>query len=249
MEWPDNADISDRAPAEYFPPLFSDLSPGEQERAAFWHALPEGWYEMEYEPFLAERRLRIAQVVKAAFEKLRSGAVPFEDERVQPAPPKRPNLADLLETMETSTVEFKASAYFSYRPDVPERVVTDSVVKTVAGFLNGQGGTLAIGIADDGEVLGSGADLEHKGFDADRYVNALTTLFERSLNGSTAAQVQIELENVEEGQVCIVHVPPSSEPVYASVAKGSQMFFVRSNNSTRVLVGPDLVSYIRQRWS
>lgn len=249
VEWPDNAEISDRPPSDYFPELFQQLTKQERERASFWHALPDKWYEMDYESFLAARRTLIAQVIRAAFDKLRHGAVPMEDEQFDRAPAwPRLRLADLLNVMETSTVEFKASAYFSYKPEIPERVVTDSIIKTVAGFLNAEGGTLAIGVADDGQVLGIGADLDHKGLDTDRYINALTGLLERSLGGAAAARVQIEIEQTEEGQACLLHVPPSEEPVYASVAKGSDIFFVRVNNSTRALVGPDLVSYIRQRW-
>ena len=50
-------------------------------------------------------------------------------------------------------------------------------------------------------------------------------------------------------QVVLVHAPPSSEPVYAKVSKGDRVFYVRVNNSTRVLEGPDLVGYVKQRWA
>ena len=55
---------------------------------------------------------------------------------------------------ESETVEFKSSLFHSYKPEIPEKVITGSVIKTVAAFLNTNGGTLAIGMADDGTVLG-----------------------------------------------------------------------------------------------
>jgi len=188
-------------------------------------------------------------VIRTAFEQLRRGAVAHDDEGRSVTLVSRPNLAELLATREPGNVEFKSSAFYSFRPEVPERVVTDSVVKTVAGFLNADGGTLAIGVADDGEVLGVEVDLDHKGVDLDRYVNALTGLLERALGGAVAARVQIVVERDADASVCLVHVPPSREPVYASVGRGEEVFFVRTNNSTRILAGPELVAYVRDRWA
>jgi len=35
------------------------------------HALPERWYEMEYQQFLKERRKKMAEVIRQGFEKIR----------------------------------------------------------------------------------------------------------------------------------------------------------------------------------
>lgn len=249
VEWPDNAAIGDKPPAEYFPPLFAELNPQEQSDARFWHALPEGWERMEYDEFLEARRPAIARVVRAAFEKLRTGDLPDLAEATSTAVATVGwSLDDLVASKETDTVEFKSSAFFSYQPDVPEKVVSESIIKTVAGFTNAGGGTLAIGIADDGEILGIGPDLELKGGDADRYVNALTSMITTSLGGSVAALSRIRVEDAEGLAVCLIHVEPASDPVFAKTQKAANVFFVRINNSTRQLEGPDLVAYIKQRW-
>jgi hypothetical protein len=251
VEWPDNAVIGDRSPADYFPPLFAEMNAEEQRDARFWHALPEGWEAMEYDEFLDARRTLIADVVRAAFEKLRTGELPIDEDAASERTQATPGwtLDELIEEAETETVEFKSSAFFSYKPDVPERVVTESVIKTVAGFLNAGGGTLAIGIADDGEVLGIAPDLDYKQLDADRYINALTSKLGTALGQSAGALAKIRVESIDEQHVCLVHIAPSQEPVFAKVSKGDRIFFVRINNSTRVLDGPDLISYVRQRWS
>ncbi len=249
VEWPDNADIGDKPPADYFPELFSQLTAEEQKKAKFWHALPDGWEGMEYDDFLQARRGLIAEVVRAAFERLRTGNVPMDEEPLlavgsQPAW----TVEDLLSEMETERVEFKSSAYYSYKPGIPERVILDAVIKTVAGFMNSGGGTLAIGIADDGEILGIQPDLDLKNMDADRYVNVLTTAIERSLGPLASTQARVQLQEVDGAEVCLIHARASREPIYAKLSKGDQVFFVRVNNSTRVLEGPDLVSYVQSRW-
>ena len=251
VEWPDNAEIGDSPPSEYFPPLFSELKPPEQKRARFWHALPQGWEQMDYRDFLQQRRMLIADVVRSAFNRLRTGELP-DDEGVAALPthgmPKW-SVKDLLAEMETDRIEFKSSAYYSYKPDIPEKVITESVIKTVAGFLNSDGGTLAVGIADDGEILGIQPDLDKKNLDADRYVNSLTNLVEHSLGPLASTMAKIELQAVDGVQVALVHVTPSPQPIYARVSKRDGTFFVRVNNSTRILEGADLVGYVNQRWA
>ena len=240
LEWPDNASIGDSPPHEYFPELFAELSPEAKRDARFWHALPGGWESMEYDEFLQARRSLIANVVRTACRKLRTGEVGFEDQ-------SGTSIEELLEHMETDRVEFKSSAYYSYRPGVPEKVVTEAVVKTVAGFLNSEGGTLAIGISDDGEILGIQPDLDAKNMDPDRYVNSLTSVIGGSLGSDASTMAKIRLEAVDRNLVALVDAQPSPKPVYATV-RGDRIFFVRVNNSTRRLDGPDLVSYVQRHW-
>ncbi len=250
VEWPDNANIGDSPPSEYFPPLFAKLTPQQQKRARFWHALPEGWEQMDYREFLQRRRVRIADVVRAAFGKLRTGQFPEEVKSLTlfDHAPER-SVEDLLGEMETERVEFKSSAYYSYKPDVPERIIMESMLKTIAGFLNAAGGTLLVGIADDGEILGIQPDLDMKNMDGDRYVNLLTTAIERSLGPLASTMAKIQLQTADGVQVAVVHVTPSPEPIYAKVSKRNRAFFVRVNNSTRILDGADLVGYVKQRWA
>ena len=243
IEWPDNASIGDSPPHEYFPVLFSELSPKAQRDARFWHALPENWENMDYGEFLQARRSLIAGVVQKAFNMLRSGQSGLGDDPEE----IDSSVEELLEQMETEHVEFKSSAYYSYKPGVPERVITESVLKTVAGFMNSNGGTLAIGIADDGTILGIQPDLDFKHMDTDRYVNSLTTAIQRSLGSNASTIAKIRLEEVNGNFVTLVHIPASPEPIFLT-AKGDQTFFVRANNSTRRLAGPDLVSYVQRHW-
>ena len=63
--------------------------------------------------------------------------------------------------METLKVEFKETARVPTKSDVPEKVINEAVVKTVAAFINSKGGTMGIGISDDGDVLGIQPDLDY----------------------------------------------------------------------------------------
>ena len=71
VEWADNIDISDKSPAKYLPKYLQRFSKSEIKKMYKWHALPENWETMDYKEFLAERRLRMAQVIREGFECLK----------------------------------------------------------------------------------------------------------------------------------------------------------------------------------
>lgn len=246
VEWGDNISISDKSPQDYFSEYFNRLSAEEQKDAQFFHALPAGWEEMRYQDFLIERRKLMAKVVEAGFEKLKNGAT-------SPSPSKHlqalPTVSDLLRLMETKHVEFKQTARAAMEKEVPEKVINDGIVKTVAAFLNTEGGTLGIGITDDGDILGLQPDLDFKKQDLDGYQNWLMTLLITKIGaGIIGSFVSLRFETVGSEMVCLVDVKPSNTSVYAKTMKSEHSFFVRMSNTTRLLEGADIQEYIKNRF-
>ena len=70
------------------------------------------------------------------------------------------NLGALIAQGEGPKLEFKSSFRWDYKQDKLNRGLENAVLKTLAGFMNGQGGTLLIGVDDSGEVLGLEKDYE-----------------------------------------------------------------------------------------
>ena len=70
VEWSDNIGISDKPPSEYFPQYASRFTQQELDQMMYWHALPQGWEEMEYPEFLQARRKGIAKIIRDGFLKL-----------------------------------------------------------------------------------------------------------------------------------------------------------------------------------
>ncbi len=66
LEWPDNNDIGDQAPAKYYPRYAGRLS----KEARYWHALPKSWEQMPYQNFLGARRKGMARVIRDGFAQL-----------------------------------------------------------------------------------------------------------------------------------------------------------------------------------
>ena len=63
-------------------------------------------------------------------------------------------VAEIIENDEDFAVELKSTARWDLREGKPNKAMEDSVVKTVAGFLNTDGGTLLIGVGPDRQVVG-----------------------------------------------------------------------------------------------
>lgn len=70
VEWDDNIAISDIPPKEYWPKYAARFTSDELKAMMHWHALPEGWQEMDYQSFLVARRPMIAQVIKQGYQRL-----------------------------------------------------------------------------------------------------------------------------------------------------------------------------------
>jgi hypothetical protein len=247
LEWPDNIKIGAQAPHEYLPQMFNKhVSAADTEKVRFWHALPEGWESMDYDMFLDHRRRLIAQVIKAGYLKLAEGVDPFAHTTHPELPP--PTVAELVAQGESETVEFKSSVFHSYKPEVPEKVIVGAIIKTVAAFLNTNGGTLAIGVADDGTVLGLDEDLNLKKFDLDKYENALRTLLINAIGTVAASRCKTRFQSAEGHDVCLVDVESGVKPTYADSDRGKGLFFIRAGNTTRQLDTKETVDYIAGRW-
>jgi hypothetical protein len=232
VEWPDNADISDKPPADYAPAMVASLTPEERVRQAFWHALPQGWSGMDYTQFLSERRRKLADVVRKGFEQIGSVDLDAEAEKTETA---ALNLKDLISEGENATVEFKSTARWSVNDNRVHEGVEFAVVRTIAGFLNTNGGTLVIGVADDGAVVG----LEHdyatlKKKDRDGFELFLYDLLGLTLGKNALPRLNVKFEYLNDREVAIVTVQRSPKIVFTNpTGQKVDDVNVRFGNSTR----------------
>lgn len=67
IEWPDNANILARSPADYWPEYLDRHTPEGWSMLCYWHALPKNWHLMQYEAFLKARRDLVARVIRDGF--------------------------------------------------------------------------------------------------------------------------------------------------------------------------------------
>jgi predicted HTH transcriptional regulator len=118
--------------------------------------------------------------------------------------------------------------------------------------MNAEGGTLLIGVSDEGAVLGLDADYATLGSKANRdgYELFLTQLFKNCVDGAAHALVRTTFESLDGRDVCRIDVAASGRPVFARGPEGKELneFWVRTGNATRLLVGSEAVEYQQAHW-
>ena len=243
VDWPENAAIGARCPQDYWPSMAEAMPAARLERQRYLHALPVGWEQQDYGTFLEKRRKLIAKVIRDGFDRLQGKA----DAPAWPA-----TVADLLAAGESQTVEFKSTARWNLHTRAPDRKLEHVIVKTVCGFLNAEGGTLLIGVTDDGNVLGLGDDLQTLGRrpNLDGYELFLRQSLDNNLSIPTAGVVKVRFERKDALDVCAVAVAASARPVFARAATGGEPseFWVRVGNATKQLHGDDMMKYRADHW-
>lgn len=157
----------------------------------------------------------------------------------------------ILREGESNDVEFKSTARWNVHTGGRDERMELAVSKTVAGFLNGKGGTLVIGADDTGRALGLDADLSlMKSPDRDRFELWLSDHLERTLGKPALAYLSIRFETIEGVDVAVINVEPAQAPVFVDEPKGNRTadFYVRMGNSTRRLLTDEFERYRKTRW-
>ncbi|HQR18122.1 MAG TPA: ATP-binding protein [Gemmatimonadales bacterium] len=158
------------------------------------------------------------------------------------------DLSAVLSAGEGEHLEFKSHARWDAQLGRMNRALEEAVARTVAGFLNHEGGTLLIGVTDAGDIVGLQADYQTlKRRDRDGFQQFLMSLVQSKLGGHVCAQVHVEFCDVRGRDVCWVTVEPSAAPVYYQDGPVAR-YFVRTGNGTRELdVREALVHVARRR--
>lgn len=159
------------------------------------------------------------------------------------------SIDELIAADENDQVEFKATARWNLKDEETDKRLELAIIKTVAGFLNTRGGTLLIGVRDDGVPMGLAYDYGTvKPANADGYVNWLTTMLIHAMGESAAMRTRIRIERATDEDVCRVDVSASSRPVWAKKSRSEVVFYARMNNSTREWPTDEVEAYIADRW-
>ena len=209
IDWAENGEISAKPPATYWPIMSSRVDAERLKRQRYWHALPVGWEQLSYDEFLDKRRKLVADVIRDGFKKLLPTTV--EDAKTPVM-----SVEELIKAGESVNVEFKATARWNVKGKLKDPRLEHVIVKTVAAFMNNEGGTLLIGVSDSGEVLGLQDDYQTLNKpNRDGYELFLGDLFKTCLSGAANTLVRTSFATVRGQDVCRLDVAASGRPVFA----------------------------------
>lgn len=168
-----------------------------------------------------------------------------------------PDIGALIKRGESAQLEFKSTARWDFKNNRKFPVLEQVIVKTVAAFLNSyQGGTLLIGVEDDGTI--HGIEDDYKAWsrpekqNPDQYELWLTgDLLLKAFGKEFAPYIKVTFHHLDSHVVCKVDVAPAPMPAYAREKKDGrdeENFYVRTGNQSPALSVREAVEYIRKRW-
>lgn len=142
--------------------------------------------------------------------------------------------------------EFKSTLRWNVREGKQDEQMTIAVIKAVAAFLNSKdGGTLFIGVADDGSITGTELDQFEND---DKFLHHLHQKLSATIGEhATAAFVRSSMHTVEAKRVCEVHCSPADSPVFLKL-KGTEEFYIRSGPRSIPLAPSELLKYNASRF-
>ena len=158
------------------------------------------------------------------------------------------NILDLLNKNEHENLEFKSTFRWDIRQNTVNHILEKSVMKTIAAFLNSQGGRLIMGVDDNKAVVGLASDygsLIRK--DADGFENHFTQVFHNMIGAEFRQFVKLNWSQVDGKECCLVSVSPSHKPVYLKSDNSGEEFYIRTGNGTTALKLSETNAYIDSR--
>ncbi|MBL4782096.1 MAG: ATP-binding protein [Porticoccaceae bacterium] len=159
------------------------------------------------------------------------------------------DLLSLLSQGEGPRLEFKSSFRWDLREQRANKKLEVVILKTIAGFMNGKGGTLLIGVNDEGTTTGLQPDYSLlKKSDADGFEQALVTAVSTSLGADLCPYLHIVFHTIEGNDICRIIIKAAPRPAYLN-REGAPRLYLRTGAGTRDMNIQEATEYIKGRWS
>jgi predicted HTH transcriptional regulator len=170
------------------------------------------------------------------------------------APARPASIEDLIREGESEELEYKSTLRWDIEKKTVSKVMEEAIVKAVAAFSNGRrGGTLIVGVNDDGEVLGLEHDYVSLRGDRDEFELHLRTILIKQLGAPlVTTRVKVTFPVADGREICQIDISPSDQPVFIETTDKNgqrvERFYVRSGNSSRDFSPSEATAYVRERF-
>jgi len=224
---------SNRLPTDYLPGVIENH--GEQALLDQCVPLDKNLWELErFEDFLNERRKLFVQAINKLLSEILEGNYG-----------KKLTTAEIIKKGESNKVEFKSSLRWDYKVSCKNTQMEYVIAKTIAAFMNSEGGKLYIGVDDEGNILGLKNDISTlKRPNVDAFSLQLTQIINEYLGKEFRQYIHETYEDFGDKQICLIEVESTAMPVYLNM-QGRKEFFIRSGNSSQPLNVQEAIAYMK----
>lgn len=154
-------------------------------------------------------------------------------------------LPDVIGQEENQRLEYKETFQYNPYTEKQDKSLKANTVKEVAAFGNTDGGVVIIGVDDSKKVQGLERDYSSIGGHRDEFELQLVDVIRSRIDQTFASQyIEIEFHEVEEKDVCAIHVEPNPNPMTVNDDK----FYIRQGSSSKALTKDQAFDYLSDRW-
>jgi len=152
---------------------------------------------------------------------------------------------NIIRQGESREIEYKETLSLDVKKKTKEKYIELGALKTIVAFLNTEGGTLLLGVADNREVTGIDIEIDkfHKN-DTDNFLLHMKNLIQARIGEEFYPYIEYKLVAIDNKNVLLVTCKQSESPCYLDNTE----FYVRTNPATDKLEGPKLVQYVQHHF-
>ncbi len=154
------------------------------------------------------------------------------------------DVSNLIKKGEGRKLEFKSTLRKNLHTNELDKKIEHSVLKTINAYLNSDGGTLLVGISDNGEIIG----LDHDEFpDHDKLNLYFTHLLKQHIGSEYLPFIKYDIFKVGDKYVLRIDCEASDKHVFLKLGQDEE-FYVRNGASSAKLSGSVLIDYINNKF-
>jgi hypothetical protein len=153
-------------------------------------------------------------------------------------------LQGLINQGESEQVEFKSTLRTNLFTKKHDRDIELSALKTITAFLNSDGGTLLVGVSDDGTFIG----IEKDGFqNKDQFYRHFSNLLKYQIGNQYRPFIKSTLIPIHGCHILKIDCKQCTEPVFLKV-DNTEEFFIRTGPASVKLGGRKLLEYVNEKF-
>lgn len=156
-----------------------------------------------------------------------------------------PPIRELISREESDRLEFKSTLQWDVRQEKENKKLQQSCLKTIAAFLNSEGGVLLIGVQDNGNIFGLQKDLDCfiKNPSLDQFERKIFDLIKTNIGQRFATYIKCRFENIEGRDVCGVYVRKADRKAFLKSEQAVELY-IRTGNASQKLTVPDIYDHV-----
>ena len=153
-------------------------------------------------------------------------------------------IRDLIKKGENEALEFKSTLRTNLHTKKIDKKMEHAVMKSITSFLNTDGGTLLVGVLDDGNVSGVEVDSFS---DTDNFYRHFTNLVKDHIGPEYLPYIKSNVVPIEDKTILKVDCSSSDKEVFLK-SDNLEEFYIRAGASSVRLEGSKLIDYVGKKF-